>query len=526
MTTISLTSTILGDETAISADVSRFVVWTVAGEAIAAGKVVRLKQDEAGAVVEVYDYAVTPDPDLPPYGIALATVLDGDACPVAVVGMVPGTVTGILASASIETVTVSTTGAAVRNASPTSDDWVIGVADEQGRLQLMNPVRIGSLTMYGTGSPEGVHAAPVGYLFHRLDGGAGTAIYVKETGTGNTGWTAIGSIAAGRSAANNVFTMNNAASAHEWRKLVNANIDAAANIAVTKLGYGAANEVVKTNAGATALEHGKIADANIATNAAIAITKLAGGTKHHDRLAWNENGDLWKIDPGELKSIYDWRPTSGAAFGVFSGWDQISTDGTASHPGIGTGSFLAQFRRTQMRTGVAANDIAGFESVPVAWRGTGGLGGFFFWARFAMSTRTAGTRCFVGLAESGGNANCAANPGDATSSNCIGIGYDDTDDNWQVIRADGVPNVTKVNTGLAKDGTTVLELRMFCAPTDSKIFVQLYDFNLGVFHINTSYNTTLPTDTMTLSAFAYCGTAASAVAQDLQLYGLRVESHY
>ena len=42
----------------------------------------------------------------------------------------------------------------------------------------------------GTGSPEGVVTAPVGTLYQRLDGGAGTTLYVKETGTGNTGWVA------------------------------------------------------------------------------------------------------------------------------------------------------------------------------------------------------------------------------------------------------------------------------------------------------------------------------------------------
>jgi len=40
----------------------------------------------------------------------------------------------------------------------------------------------------GTGSPEGVVTAPVGSLFLRMDGGAGTTLYVKQSGTGNTGW--------------------------------------------------------------------------------------------------------------------------------------------------------------------------------------------------------------------------------------------------------------------------------------------------------------------------------------------------
>jgi hypothetical protein len=42
----------------------------------------------------------------------------------------------------------------------------------------------------GTGTPEAVVTADVGSLFTRTNGGAGTTLYVKETGTGNTGWVA------------------------------------------------------------------------------------------------------------------------------------------------------------------------------------------------------------------------------------------------------------------------------------------------------------------------------------------------
>lgn len=40
----------------------------------------------------------------------------------------------------------------------------------------------------GTGSPEGVVTAKVGSIWLRKDGGAATSFYVKESGTGNTGW--------------------------------------------------------------------------------------------------------------------------------------------------------------------------------------------------------------------------------------------------------------------------------------------------------------------------------------------------
>jgi hypothetical protein len=43
----------------------------------------------------------------------------------------------------------------------------------------------------GTGSPEGVVAAPVSSHYHRTDGGTGTSFYVKETGAAtSTGWVA------------------------------------------------------------------------------------------------------------------------------------------------------------------------------------------------------------------------------------------------------------------------------------------------------------------------------------------------
>lgn len=48
----------------------------------------------------------------------------------------------------------------------------------------------GAAIRSGAGSPEGVTTAVVGSIFLRIDGGAGTSLYVKQSGTGNTGWVA------------------------------------------------------------------------------------------------------------------------------------------------------------------------------------------------------------------------------------------------------------------------------------------------------------------------------------------------
>lgn len=47
----------------------------------------------------------------------------------------------------------------------------------------------GSATLIsGPGTPEGFVTAAIGSLYLRTDGGAGTTLYVKQSGTGNTGW--------------------------------------------------------------------------------------------------------------------------------------------------------------------------------------------------------------------------------------------------------------------------------------------------------------------------------------------------
>lgn len=63
-------------------------------------------------------------------------------------------------------------------------------------MKLRNPLTLpsGATWSSGAGSPEGAVAAPVGSLYSRSDGGADSAIYRKETGTGATGWVAVADV--------------------------------------------------------------------------------------------------------------------------------------------------------------------------------------------------------------------------------------------------------------------------------------------------------------------------------------------
>ena len=65
--------------------------------------------------------------------------------------------------------------------------WQSSVGAESGNTKLID---FGSVVRTGQGTPESTVTGNVGDLFVRLDGGASTTLYVKESGTGNTGWVA------------------------------------------------------------------------------------------------------------------------------------------------------------------------------------------------------------------------------------------------------------------------------------------------------------------------------------------------
>jgi hypothetical protein len=79
----------------------------------------------------------------------------------------------------------------IRNQNDTSDTIIQvnrvvitrAVTDSPDGLNASAPVLIS-----GNGSPETVITARIGSIYMRLDGGANTSMYVKESGTGNTGW--------------------------------------------------------------------------------------------------------------------------------------------------------------------------------------------------------------------------------------------------------------------------------------------------------------------------------------------------
>ena len=77
-------------------------------------------------------------------------------------------------------------------ARPATDNAVDhGTTTQRVRATYSREIRPGAgavIWTSGAGTPEGSITAPVGSLYTRTDGGVLTTLYVKESGTGNTGW--------------------------------------------------------------------------------------------------------------------------------------------------------------------------------------------------------------------------------------------------------------------------------------------------------------------------------------------------
>lgn len=65
---------------------------------------------------------------------------------------------------------------------------ILGLQADSGDVTSRIAWATSVVDLAGTGTPEGAVTAKIGSTFRRLDGGASTSFYVKESGTGNVGW--------------------------------------------------------------------------------------------------------------------------------------------------------------------------------------------------------------------------------------------------------------------------------------------------------------------------------------------------
>lgn len=76
-----------------------------------------------------------------------------------------------------------------------TEEWALDVTNSTGmrirRVSGSGYLEANGIRFYtGSGTPESVVTAPIGSLYMNTAGGASTTLYIKTSGTGNTGWTA------------------------------------------------------------------------------------------------------------------------------------------------------------------------------------------------------------------------------------------------------------------------------------------------------------------------------------------------
>jgi len=186
-------------------------------------------------------------------------------------------------------------------------------------------------------------------------------------------------------------------------------------------------------------------------------------------------------------------------------WAKGGSAGTVSSPTCASTApaIINQMRRVRhANAATTTNQCMGIISTAAGmsqfWRGnSAGLGGFFFFARFAIAlTASTSERLFVGLTP--GTAEVVAS--DTVANNSCGLWHDTTDgNNLYFMTRDG----TTTHKGSAIPSTNFAagqgyDFYMFARPNDSVIYYRLDDINAGTTLIDSSESNNLPTNTVFL----------------------------
>lgn len=220
-------------------------------------------------------------------------------------------------------------------------------------------------------------------------------------------------------------------------------------------------------------------------------------------------------------------PSSSTAFSVF-GISAPTAVGTVSHPVIASGSLRTQTRRAIITSAATANSASELRhSLVSMWRGDqDGQGGFYFVARFGLSSATALQRLFCGLMSATGATSTSSAPSALT--NMVGCGWDSADTNMQIMSNDGSGTATKVDLGSdfpANNQEAIYELTLFCPANSDHINYRVKRLDTGS-ETSGTITTDIPVNGTFLTWHLYANNGGTAAAVILDVYRVYVETDY
>ena len=219
-------------------------------------------------------------------------------------------------------------------------------------------------------------------------------------------------------------------------------------------------------------------------------------------------------------------PSTGTTITVWG--MQNTTVGTASTPTITSADMANMMRRVRVTSATTANSASELRSTqPLVGRGSvAGLGGFFYAVRFSINSTTANQRLFSGLTAATGATSTSAAP--SSLVNMVGVGWDSTDANLQIMSNDNTGTATKVDLGSSFPTNTtaaVYELIMFAPPNGSTIGYRVTRLDTGAVTSGT-LSSDLPQNTVVLTHHQYMNNGGTAAAVVLDVNRVYIESDY
>lgn len=169
------------------------------------------------------------------------------------------------------------------------------------------------------------------------------------------------------------------------------------------------------------------------------------------------------------------------------------TGAAQAHPTKTSSNAIASMNRATFSTGSTTTGASGVQSSATnAWRGNAsGLGGFFFFSRFAIEAFSSTYRWFVGLSEN----NATLNVQPSTMNNTLGIGMDSTDSNFQFIIRN-TSTSTKIDTTVAVNTTTIYDFYMYTPPNNGTVYFELRNAVTNAVLKTSSETSNLPASTV------------------------------
>ncbi len=244
---------------------------------------------------------------------------------------------------------------------------------------------------------------------------------------------------------------------------------------------------------------------------------------------WVENNGLESaVQPALFgNNVVMWLSGSGStvaiAFGATFSNQNVGGGAGSSTPALASTNAVTQMKRSAFSTGINGSGSSGVQTLtPVAWRGDkADLGGFFFFARFALEAYAPNERLIVGLSSLNGS--LSVEPSSIVNS--IALIKDSIDSTLQILCSDGT-TATKINTGITPAVDQILDLILYCRPNDDKAYVRIVDtVTSEVYMDNVLLNATLPSAAAFMNIQAQVQSTSGSTPKLLSINRLYLETN-